>query len=85
MHFPVSFVVGMARTLQLAVVVQLPSRVTLCDPMDCSMPGLPVPHHLPEFAQVHVHCIGDAIQPSHSVTPSSPSALNLSQLQGLFQ
>ena len=75
----------MARTLQLAVVVQLPSRVTLCDPMDCSMPGLPVRHHLPEFAQVHVPCIGDAIQPSHSVMPSSPSALNLSQLQGLFQ
>ena len=37
------------------------SRLTLCDPMDCSTPGLPVHHHLPEFAQVHVHCIGDAI------------------------
>ena len=37
---------------------------TLCDPKDCSMPGLPVPHHLPEFAQVHVHCIGDAISSS---------------------
>ena len=41
--------------------------------MDCSMPGLPVPHHLPEFTQVHVHCIGDTIQPSHPLTPSSPS------------
>ena len=56
----------------------------LCDPTDCSRPGLSVPHHLPEFAQVHVHCIGDAVQPSHPLTPSS-SALNLSQHQGLFQ
>ena len=46
---------------------------TLCDPMDCSMPCLPVPHHLLEFAQVHVHCIGDAIQPSHPLLPSSAS------------
>ena len=46
-------------------VVQSPSCVWLCDPMDCSLPGFPVPHHLPEFAQVHVHWIGDAIQPSH--------------------
>ena len=44
-----------------------------------------VPHHLSKFAQVHVHCIGDAIQPSYPLTPSSPSALNLSQHQGLFQ
>ena len=47
--------------------------------------GLPVLHHLPEFAQVRAHCIGDAIQPSHSLIPSSPSAFNLSQHQGLFQ
>ena len=39
---------------------------TLCDAMDCSLPGLSVPHHLTKFAQVHVHCIGDAIQPSHN-------------------
>ena len=57
----------------------------LCDPMDCSTPGLPVPYHLLEFAQVHVHCIGDAVQQSHPLTPSSPSVLNLSQHQGLFQ
>ena len=44
-----------------------------------------VPHHLLEFAQVHVHCIGIATQPSHPLTPSSPSALNPSQHQGLFQ
>ena len=58
--------------------------LTLHNPMDCRTPGLPVPHLLPEFAQVHVHCIGDAIQPSHPVT-SSPSALNLFHHQGLFQ
>ena len=51
---------------------------TLCDPMDCSTRGLPVPHHLLEFAQVHVHCISDTVQLSHPLTPSYPSALNLS-------
>ena len=60
------------------------SCLTLCNPMDCSTPGLPVPHHLPEFAQAHAHCISDAVQPSHPLTPSSPSALSLSQHQGLF-
>ena len=59
--------------------------LTLCDPVDCSMPGLPVPHHLLVFAQVHIHRIGDAIQLSYPLSPSSPSALNLSQHQGLFQ
>ena len=49
------------------------SYPTLCDPIDCSTPGLPVPQCLPEFAQVCVHCIGDAIQPSHPLMPSSPS------------
>ena len=58
---------------------------TLCDPMDCSTSGLSVPHHLPEFAQVHVRCTGVAIQPSHPLTLSSPYAHNLSQHQGLFQ
>jgi len=63
-------------------VVQLPSHVRLfVTPMDCSMSGLPVPHHLPKFTQVHVHCIGDTIQPSHPLISSSPSALNLPQLQ----
>ena len=52
--------------------------------MDCSTPGLPVSHHLLKFAQVHVHSC-DAIQPSHPLMPFSPSALNLSQPQGLFQ
>ena len=53
----------------------------LCDPMDCSTPGHPAPHHLPEFAQVLGHCIGDAVKPSHPLMPSS-SALNLFQHQG---
>ena len=53
--------------------------------MYCSTPGLPVPHYLPELSQVHVHGIGDNIQPPCPPTPSSPSALNLSQHQGLFQ
>ena len=67
------------------VVVQSPTHVQLFGtPMACSMPGLPVPHHLLKFSQVHVHRIGDAVQPSHPLTPTSP-ALNLSQHQGLFQ
>ena len=55
-----------------------------CDPMDCSMPGLPVHHQLPEFTQTHVHWVGDAIQPSHPLLSPSPPALNLSQHQGIF-
>ena len=45
------------------------SCLTLCDPMDCSTPGFPVPHHLPKFAQVHVHWIGDAIAVKYHLTP----------------
>ena len=58
---------------------------TLCNPMNCSMPGLPVYHQLPEFTQTHVHRVGDAIQPSHPLSSPSPPAFNLSQHQGLFQ
>ena len=58
---------------------------TLCDPTDCSTPGFPVLHFLPEFAQTHVHWISDATQPSHFLSPLSPPALNLSQYQCLFQ
>ena len=58
---------------------------TLCDPMNRSMPGLPVHHKLLEFTQTHAHCVGDAIQPSHPLLSPSPPALNLSQHQGLFQ
>ena len=55
------------------------------DPADCSMPGFPVHHQLPEFTQPHVHRVGDAIQPSHPLLSPSPFAFNLSQHQGLFQ
>ena len=65
--------------------VQSLSCVPLCDPMNCSMPGLPVHHQLPESTQTHVHQVGDAIQPSHPLSSPSPPALNLSQNQGLFQ
>ena len=61
------------------------SHVRLCDPMDCSMPGLPVHHQLLEPAQTLVHRVGDAIQPSHSLSYPSPPAFNLSQHQGLFE
>ena len=69
------------------VVVELRSHIWLfMTPWTAaSTPGLPVPHHLPKFFQVQVHCIGDAIQPSHLLVSSSSSALNLSQHQGLFQ
>ena len=53
--------------------------------MDCSTLGFPVLNYLPEFAQIHVHRVSDAIQPSHPLSPSSPPALSLSQDQGLFQ
>ena len=60
--------------------------LTLCDPMNSSsMPGLPFHHKLPEFIKTHVHWVGDAIQPSHPLSPPSPPVLNLPQHQGLFQ
>ena len=58
---------------------------TLCDTVDCSTPGYPSPHHLLELAQIHVHWVGDAIQPSHPLSPPYPPAPNPSQHQGLFQ
>ena len=58
---------------------------TLCDPMDCSTPGFPVYHQLPEPTQTHVHHVGDAMQPSHLLSSPSPPAFSLSQHQGLFQ
>ena len=61
------------------------SCLTLCDPVDCSTPGFPVHHHLPEFVQTHVHRVSDAIQSSHPLLSPSPPAFSLSQHQGLFQ
>ena len=60
-------------------------RLTLCDPMNHNMPGLPVHHQLLEFTQTHAHRVGDAILPSHLLSPPSPPTFNLSQHQGLFQ
>ena len=57
----------------------------LCDPMDCSMSGVPVLNHLLESSQTHVHRVGDAIQLSHPLSSPSPPAFNLSQHQGLFK
>ena len=59
--------------------------LTLCDPMDCNTPGFLVRHEFSELAQTHVHCVGDAIQPSHPLLSPSCPAFNLSQHQGLFQ
>ena len=61
------------------------SCLTLCDPMNRSMPGLPVHHQLPEFTQTHVHRVGNANQPSHPLSSLSPPAPNPSQHQDLFQ
>ena len=69
--------------LQFSAVAQ--SCPTLCDPMNCSTPGLPVRHQLREFTQSCVHRVSDAIQPSHPLSSPSPPAPNLSQHQSLFQ
>ena len=70
-------------TLQFSSVVQ--RGLTLCNPMDCSTPGLPVHHQLLEFTQTHVHWVGDAIQPPHPLSSPSSPAFSLSQHQGLFK
>ena len=57
---------------------------TLCNPMNCSTPGLSVHYKLPEFTQTHVHQVGDAIQPPHPLSSPSPPTPNPSQHQGLF-
>ena len=70
-------------SVQFSSVTQL--CLPLCDPVNRSMPGLPVHHQLPEFTQTHVHRVGDAIQPSHPLSSPSLPASNPSQHQGLFQ
>ena len=70
-------------SVQFSSVTQL--CLPLCDPVNRSMPGLPVHHQLPEFTQTHVHWVGDAIQPSHPLSSPSLPASNPSQHQGLFQ
>ena len=84
-HHPTisSSVVPFFSCLQSFPVAQL--CPTLCNPVDCSPPDLPVHHQLPEFTQTHVHWVGDAIQPSHPLSSPSPPDLSLSQHQGLFK
>ena len=67
-------------SVQFSSVAQ--SCTTLCDPMNCSTPGLPVHHQLPEFTQTHVHWVSGAIQPSHPLSFPSPPAFDFSQHQG---
>ena len=74
---------GLGVSVQFSSVTQ--STPTLCNPVNRSMPGLPVHHQLPESTQTHVHQVRDTIQPSHPLSSPSPPALNLSQHQGLFQ
>ena len=74
---------GDATSVQFSSVAQL--YPILCDPMNRSMPGMPVHHQLPEYTQTHVHWVCDAIQPSHPLSSPSPPALNLSQHQGFFK
>ena len=66
-------------SVQFSSIVQ--SYLTLCDPMNRSMPGLPVHHHLPGFTQTHVHRVGDAVQPSHPLSSPSPPAPNPSNIR----
>ena len=70
-------------SIQFSSVAQL--CLTLCNPMDCSMPGFAVHHQLPELTQTHVHWVGDAIKPSHPLSSPSPPTFNLSQDQDLFK
>ena len=81
------------KEIQLGVFLQTPDQfssvahescLTLCDPMNCSTPGLPIHHQLLESTQTHVHWVGDAIQPSHPLSSPSSPTLTLSQHQGLF-
>ena len=75
--------VHLVSSVQFSSIAQ--SCLTLCNPMNCSTPGLPVHHQFPESTQTYVHRVNDAIQPSHPLSSPSPPALNLSQNQGLFQ
>ena len=68
--------VYLSKNLGIISSVQSLSRVRLCDPMDCSMPGFPVHHQLPELAQTHAYRVGDGIQPSHPLLSPSPPAFN---------
>ena len=83
LSFSILAIFGDSCLRQFSSVTQ--SCPTLCDAMDCNMPGFPVHHQFPEFAQTHVHRVSDAIQLSHLLPSPSPPALKLSQHWGLFQ
>ena len=80
---PLDLMLMMQTSVQFSSVTQ--SCLTLCDPMDCSTPGLRVHHQYLELAQTHVRQVSDAIHPSHPLSSPSPPAFSLSQHQGLFQ
>ena len=79
----ISWLQSPSAVIQFSSVTQ--SCPTLCDPMNHSTPGIPVHHQLPESTQTHVHCVGDAIQPSHPLSFPSLPTFNVSQYQGLFK
>ena len=68
------------RSTPLCFCSVIKSCPTLCDPMDCNMPGFPILHYLPEFGQTHIHWVSDAIQPANPLLPPSPPPLNLSRV-----
>ena len=82
-HLCISVFMSKFLFIRISSVTQL--CPTLCDPLDCSTPGFPDDHQLPELTQTHVHWVGDAIQPSHPLLSPSLPAFNLSQHQGLFK
>ena len=85
-HDQVGFIPGMQgffTSVQFSSVAQ--SCPILCNPMNCSTPGLPVHHQLPKFTQTYIHRVGDAIQPSHPLSSPSPPAPNPSQHHSVFQ
>ena len=89
-HWPKTKEWSVAKFLEISTPSPKFSSVTQsclsdCNPMDCSMPGFPVHHQLPELAQTHGHQVSDAIKPSHPLSSPSPPAFNPSQHQGLFQ
>ena len=81
-QIPYPIVKAVEQILQFSSVAQL--CLTLCDPMDCSMPGFPVHHPFAKLAQTQFHRLGDAIQPYHHMSSPSRIAFNLSQHQGIF-
>ena len=84
--YPIVIIHKFQTYYKIIVIVQSSqSCLTLCQHRDCHTPGFPVLHHLPEFAQTHIHWVSDAIQPSHPLLSPSLPVFNLCQNQGLFR